>query len=103
MGRGDTTQPAVAFRYPARGDKYLGTRCAALTTGLMICPAEIKGSWDGWKEAVKMELHGSEWVTTVHLAPGTYYFKYIVDGRWCHLETVPHVVQDGNLNSTYSV
>lgn len=67
----------------------------------MLCPAEIKGSWDGWKEAVKMELYASEWVATVHLAPGTYYFKFIVDGRWCHLETVPHVVQDGNLNSAY--
>ena len=38
-------------------------------------------SSDGWKQ-VKMIQTGESWVTHQVLSPGTYEYKFIIDGNW---------------------
>lgn len=59
----------------------------------------MKGSWDNWHAPVVLERVGNEWMKAFDVIPGTYVFKFIVDGNWKHLESLPHVVKDGNTNS----
>lgn len=48
----------------------------------------VKGSWDGWNQPVDLADSDGDgvWTGSVHLMPGTYYFKYVaVEGgveRW---------------------
>lgn len=38
-------------------------------------------SSDNWKQ-VRMTQTGDQWVTHLVLSPGTYEYKFIVDGQW---------------------
>lgn len=55
----------------------------------------IKGSWDGWKEPimlkkVKNSFSGfAEFFVMLKIMPGTYEFKYVVDGHWTTNPSLP--------------
>lgn len=43
----------------------------------------VSGSFNGWRtQDYKMVLRGNEWVFPVHLWPGRYSYKFIIDGEW---------------------
>lgn len=58
----------------------------------------IKGSWDHWKEqiALKKVRTGSDYkfYVALKIAPGTYQFKFIVDGAWKISKAYPTVKKD---------
>lgn len=37
--------------------------------------------WQEWPIPMRLE-RGGRWKATVELAPGTYHYRFIVDGRW---------------------
>lgn len=46
---------------------------------------QLVGDFTHWQdEAIEMEKQkGGEWKTSVALAPGTYQYRFVVDGEWC--------------------
>ncbi|MBU6400226.1 MAG: isoamylase early set domain-containing protein [Verrucomicrobia bacterium] len=45
----------------------------------------LAGSFDGWEQRptpLKKQKNGL-WRTTLSLAPGTYEYRFLVDGQWC--------------------
>ena len=44
----------------------------------------LAGDFTHWQEAaIPLEkLEGGVWKTTVKLAPGTYHYRFILDGQW---------------------
>ena len=54
----------------------------------------IAGDWNAWQPS-PLERQGGRWAGTLHLAPGTYHFSLVVDGKtWTVPAGVP-VVSDG--------
>jgi 1,4-alpha-glucan branching enzyme len=45
----------------------------------------LAGDFTNWQEkAIPMQIQpNGEWKAVVELAPGTYHYRYIVDGQWC--------------------
>jgi 1,4-alpha-glucan branching enzyme len=45
----------------------------------------LAGSFDGWEQnpvPLKRQKNGL-WKTTLALGPGTYEYRFLVDGQWC--------------------
>lgn len=48
----------------------------------------VTGAWDGWTEAVGLSRDGSafgagaSFIAVLYLLPGSYQYKYLVDGNW---------------------
>ncbi len=44
----------------------------------------ISGTWNDWKQPNKLNYDKIQknWKITLKLKPGTYHYKYIVDGEW---------------------
>lgn len=42
---------------------------------------ELAGEFNGWKPAPMERISGGVWTTSVDLAPGTYAYKFLVDGE----------------------
>eukprot|EP00741_Cyanophora_paradoxa_P017661 tig00021013_g17056.t1 len=62
--------------------------------------AAVAGSWDGWARHVNLSAAGDMFTTEIPLKPGTYSFKYIIDGEW-KVDTARPTQTDaaGNLNN----
>ena len=45
----------------------------------------VAGSFNGWSESATPMTRGKNgiWSAGVGLAPGTYEYKFIIDGQWC--------------------
>jgi 1,4-alpha-glucan branching enzyme len=45
----------------------------------------VAGTFNAWDpSAASMERESTgQWVVTLALAPGTYEYKFVVDGQWC--------------------
>ena len=72
-----------------------------LLTGTLVTPNWAATAADG---AIAMTKSGSSWVATVTLDPGSYQYKFIVDGStWIADPTNPDTVDDGfgGVNSVY--
>jgi len=65
---------------------------------------ELSGSFNGWKR-IPMQVEDSVWVASVLLSPGTYFYKFILNGhRWCFDMATPHVEDEqGNINNVVQV
>lgn len=64
----------------------------------------LAGSFNNWLPSVmQMERTDSGWIATVKLAPGKYWYKFIVDGNWVTDNENARVENDGqgNNNSVY--
>jgi len=65
----------------------------------------IKGSWDNWKQEimlkkVKNNFSGfMEFYVTLKIAPGSYEFKFIVDGHWLTSPNYPIVKGSNNIEN----
>lgn len=61
----------------------------------------LSGSFNGWDEKrTKLQKAGSEWKLDVYLRPGTYNYKFIVDGKWitdpANTDKMPNEFNDFN-------
>ena len=68
----------------------------------------LAGSFNNWDPTGKKMLEkksGGVYATTVKLAPGTYQYKFVIDGTWCaDPENVSAVPNDhGTFNSVITV
>jgi len=45
----------------------------------------LAGDFTGWlKQAIPLHKNAHDvWKTTTSLAPGTYHYRFVVDGQWC--------------------
>eukprot|EP01017_Pseudomicrothorax_dubius_P048413 TRINITY_DN879_c0_g1_i1.p1 TRINITY_DN879_c0_g1~~TRINITY_DN879_c0_g1_i1.p1 ORF type:complete len:594 (+),score=117.05 TRINITY_DN879_c0_g1_i1:17-1798(+) len=70
-GTGNDARRVVRLRWPYSGQDV-----------------QAKGSWDSWKQAIKLEPHMNplnqqlEFTAKLELRPGMYTYKFIVDGEW---------------------
>jgi hypothetical protein len=66
----------------------------------------LAGSFNNWNQSQLIcAREGDEWVCRVDLKPGTYTYKFIVDGNWVLDPVNPNTVEDeaGNVNSLTEV
>lgn len=68
----------------------------------------LAGSFNNWDPAGKKMLEkksGGVYAATVKLAPGTYQYKFVIDGTWCADPENRDFVQNdhGTLNSVITV
>jgi 5'-AMP-activated protein kinase regulatory beta subunit len=55
----------------------------------------VTGSFSGWSEKTPLSLEGETWSVYMPLAPGSYQFKFIVDGVWKHS---PELAKESDVN-----
>jgi hypothetical protein len=64
----------------------------------------LAGSFNDWKPGrLAMQRTDSGWIARVKLAPGKYWYKFIIDGRWT-IDTDNQLTENdgqGNINSVY--
>lgn len=72
-----------------------------LTMGGIGHKVAVKGSWDSWAEEVDCSGDGG---AVLRLKPGTYHYKYIVDGQWINDASGNTVTDaDGHVNNVLEV
>jgi 1,4-alpha-glucan branching enzyme len=66
----------------------------------MVC---IAGSFNDWHPAVSemLNMGSGKWVKDIELAPGTYEYRFVVDGKWITDPRCAHTVPNafGETNS----
>lgn len=83
---------------PSDGKKEVTFHLAMGGTGHKVA---VKGSWDSWAEEVDCSADGG---ATLRLKPGTYQYKYIMDGSWINDASGNTVTDaDGNVNNVLEV
>ncbi|GAB0491399.1 hypothetical protein MMPV_002652 [Pyropia vietnamensis] len=93
-GSTHSTQPVK----PSDGLKEVNFHLAMGGTGHKIA---VKGSWDNWAEEV--DCSGDKGAM-LRLKPGTYQYKYILDGQWVNDASGNTVTDaDGNVNNVLEV
>ena len=56
----------------------------------------LAGEFNGWSDSANpMTNKDGVWSLTLDLAPGSYQYKFVVDGNWKHDETNPSTTDDG--------
>jgi hypothetical protein len=66
----------------------------------------LAGSFNNWNQSELICAHeNDEWVCRVDLKPGSYTYKFIVDGNWTLDPANPNTIEDeaGNINSVTEV
>ena len=65
---------------------------------------ELRGSWDEWRNGIRLKkTERGNWRVTTDLAPGTHFYKYIVDDTWMADHTKPMVREGGADNNIIQV
>ncbi len=59
-----------------------GTVRFSLTPGNGADKVQLAGDFTGWQPKPLRKNKAGEYVSVVPLAPGTYEYKFIVDGQW---------------------
>ena len=84
------------------------SREPASTVEFVCCGAErgvqVAGSWNQWR-ARDLDLVGDDtWMLSLSIPPGTFQYKYIIDGVWIH-DPSKKWLQDaeGNINNVIKV
>ena len=106
-------KPARAARKPRVAKPAKATKASAkrvtftfrADVGKTVC---LAGSFNGWDPAAKKMKDAKKngvYATTVKLAPGTYEYKFVVDGAWLADPECADFVQNGcgTLNSVLTV
>jgi len=62
----------------------------------------LSGSFNQWGGKALYRVNG-KWFCKVDLSPGTYQYKYIVDGNWIVDPANPYVVDDGSGNKNSQI
>ncbi len=75
-----------------------------LKNNLQATKIFLSGNFNNWSTThTPMEKTDSGWIARVHLKPGKYFYKYIVDGNWIY-DVQNNLREDdgyGSFNSTY--
>lgn len=83
---------------PSDGLKEVNFRLSMGGTGHTVA---VKGSWDSWAEEVDCSGEGGG---MLRLKPGTYHYKYILDGQWINDASGNTVTDaDGHVNNVLEV
>lgn len=96
---------AVKAAKPAKATKTAVTFTVHADKGKEVF---LAGEFNGWDPAAKKlayKARSSVYTTTLNLAPGTYQYKFVIDGTWCaDPENVNSVQNDqGTFNSVIEV
>lgn len=87
-----------AVESPSDGKKEVAFHLAMGGSGHKVA---VKGSWDSWAEEVDCSADGG---AKLRLKPGTYHYKYIMDGSWINDASGNTVTDaDGNVNNVLEV
>lgn len=108
----------VSLTFPFEGESYTAQRVELPAPNLKGNTAfRLKGytdanivalaaSFNNWNQSQLIcAREGNEWVCRVDLKPGTYTYKFIVDGNWVLDPVNPNTAEDeaGNVNSVIEV
>lgn len=64
----------------------------------------ISGTFNSWQQKIPMKASHGDFTAILSLPPGTYYYKYIVDGEWRTDDSKPVARDpDGNLNNLLEI
>jgi CubicO group peptidase (beta-lactamase class C family) len=65
---------------------------------------QLVGTFNGWNDvATPMRWENGSWRTSINLRPGTYQYKFVVDGVWISDTRNPKVKTDSNLDSVIEI
>lgn len=83
------------------------SREAASAVEFLCCGAErtvqVAGSWDHWRPR-DLAQAGDTWALSLSIPPGTFQYKYIIDGQWIHDPSKKWLQDDkGNVNNVIKV
>lgn len=108
----------VSLTFPFEGESYTAQRVELPAPNLKGNTAfrlkgyadanivALAGSFNAWNQSQLICAHeNDEWVCRLDLKPGTYTYKFIVDGNWTLDPVNPNTVEDeaGNVNSVIEV
>ncbi len=73
--------------------------------GHTVCLAGEFNNWNPSAKKMAYKARNSVYSTTIKLAPGSYQYKYIIDGTWCaDPENINSVANDqGTFNSVIEI
>jgi len=64
---------------------------------------EVTGSFYDWKKNLRLHKEDSFFTTRDRISPGTYQYKFIVDGKWYYDVMKPYTNNNGNVNNVLEV
>ena len=66
---------------------------------------KVAGTWNNWKpQNLIYNQQDDTWMLSLNLKPGTYQYKYIIDGDWIHDPSKRWIEDDkGNVNNVIVV
>jgi len=75
------------------------------TVGSVVCLAGDFNDWHPGLKPLRDKRGDGEYSTVLHLSPGDYQYKYVIDGTWCADPDCKEWVQNdhGTLNSVIHV
>lgn len=87
-----------------KGSMAVCFSCSA-APGKVVCLAGIFNDWDPERNYLEYSAEEKIYRCTLHLPPGTYEYKLVVDGEWLMDESNPNFVTNdfGTLNSVVTV
>ena len=101
-------KPAAARKAKATAKKP-ATKAVVFTVhaekGKTICLAGDFNEWDPAAKKMAFKARAGVYTASVKLAPGTYQYKFVIDGAWCadpeNVDAVPN--DQGTFNSVITV
>ena len=74
-------------------DGGLGERSSSGRRPASPSKVSMAGSWDGWRDRFELQPKvsvegGAQWSASLSVVPGTFEFKFVVDGEVCELWSV---------------
>lgn len=104
MGTSESTKKTGARKPAQSGTKAVSFRLNAPEATSVALVGDFN-SWDAASRKLRRNKIG-EWQVTVHLAPGVYQYKFVVNGlEWCEDPENPKREPNnyGTMNSVYEV
>jgi len=101
-------KPAATRKAKAKAKKP-ATKAVVFTVhaekGKTVCLAGDFNGWDPSAKKMAFKARTGVYAASVKLAPGTYQYKFVIDGAWCadpeNVNTVPN--DQGTFNSVITV
>ena len=78
-----------------------GTVRFSIKPGMALEQAELAGDFNKWKPVAMRKQKDGSFAVTLELRPGTYEYKFLLDGDWSHDWEVPEqaINRFGTVNS----
>mmetsp|Transcript_2868 Transcript_2868/g.5363 ORF Transcript_2868/g.5363 Transcript_2868/m.5363 type:complete len:233 (-) Transcript_2868:298-996(-) len=66
--------------------------------------AKVSGSFSNWTQPLDLHPQADAWTISIPLPPGTYTYKFIIDGEWMYDVTKPTQPDDqNNINNVITI